>query len=249
MCHDRPTANFFAVGFFYFVIEIFRQINVKNGGFILSESETSKKSRVGVGTILGLLLCIILIPALIINVTLIVKSFLYPEEVPSFMGYKPFIVLTGSMEPVFYSGDLVMVKEVEASSLQIGDVIAFREGTAVITHRIVQVEGAGKDLRFITKGDNNNVNDRRPVTVDQLEGIYLYRISKLGNFAMFMQTPVGMALFIALPLLSFILYDILRRTLFERKKAQRTKELEAELESMRQQLEASSKKEDSTKQE
>ena len=215
----------------------------------MSETESNKKSRVGIGTIFGIILCIILIPALVVNITLIVKSFLYPEEVPSFMGYKPFIVLTGSMEPVFYSGDLVMVKEVEADSLQVGDVIAFREGTAVITHRIVQVEGEGKDLRFTTKGDNNNVNDRRPVTVEQLEGVYLYRISKLGNFAMFMQTPVGMALFIALPLLSFILYDILRRTLFERKKAQRTKELEAELESMRQQLEASAKKEDSTKQE
>jgi signal peptidase len=215
----------------------------------VSETESNKKSRVGIGTILGIILCIILIPALVVNITLIVKSFLYPEEVPSFMGYKPFIVLTGSMEPVFYSGDLVMVKEVEADSLQVGDVIAFREGTAVITHRIVQVEGADQELRFITKGDNNNVNDRRPVTVEQLEGVYLYRISKLGNFAMFMQTPVGMALFIALPLVSFILYDILRRTLFERKKAQRTKELEAELESMRQQLEASVKNEDSTKQE
>lgn len=215
----------------------------------MSEPETNRKSRVGVGTILGIILCIILIPALIVNITLIVKSFLYPEEVPSFMGYKPFIVLTGSMEPVFYSGDLVMVKEVEAESLQVGDVIAFREGTAVITHRIVQVEGEKDKLRFVTKGDNNNVNDRRPVTVEQLEGIYLYRISKLGNFAMFMQTPVGMALFIALPLLLFILYDILRRTLFERKKAQRTKELEAELESMRQQLEVSSKKDNSDKQE
>jgi len=215
----------------------------------VSETESNKKSRVGIGTIFGIILCIILIPALVVNITLIVKSFLYPEKVPSFLGYKPFIVLTGSMEPVFYSGDLVMVKEVEADSLQVGDVIAFREGTAVITHRIVQVEGEGKDLRFTTKGDNNNVNDRRPVTVEQLEGVYLYRISKLGNFAMFMQTPVGMALFIALPLLSFILYDILRRTLFERKKAQRTKELEAELESMRRQLDASSKKEDTPKQE
>ncbi len=222
---------------------------MEQGVLNVSEPETNRKSRVGVGTILGIILCLILIPALIVNITLIVKSFLYPEEVPSFMGYKPFIVLTGSMEPVFYSGDLVMVKEVEADSLQVGDVIAFREGTAVITHRIVQVEGVDQELRFITKGDNNNVNDRRPVTVEQLEGVYLYRISKLGNFAMFMQTPVGMALFIALPLLSFILYDILRRTLFERKKAQRTKELEAELESMRQQLEASAKKEDPPKQE
>jgi hypothetical protein len=70
----------------------------------------------------------------------------------------------------------------------------------------------------------------------------------MGNFAMFMQTRSAWH-FIALPLLSFILYDILRRTLFERKKAQRTKELEAELESMRQHLEASAKKEDSTNQE
>ena len=212
----------------------------------MDSSGTKKKSSGNIGTIIGILLCIILIPALVINLTLIFKSFIYPEQVPSFLGYKPFIVLTGSMEPVFYAGDLVLVKVVDAESLGANDIIAFREGNSVITHRILEVVETDEGLEFITKGDNNNTRDRRPVKAEQLEGNYLFRISKLGTFAMFMQTPIGMALFIALPLLSFIIYDLLRRTVFERKKNQRTHELEAEVERMRKQLAEEPKKVEET---
>ena len=57
-------------------------------------------------TVIGTILCIILVPILIINCILIVKSFT-SEEVPNVAGTLPLIVLTDSMYPVIKSGDLI----------------------------------------------------------------------------------------------------------------------------------------------
>ncbi|MDD4565909.1 MAG: signal peptidase I [Eubacteriales bacterium] len=186
--------------------------------------------------VIGILLCVVLIPMLVINLTLIVKSFTNPEEVPDFMGYKPFIVLSGSMEPVFYSGDLAFVKETPADSLKEGDIVAFREGNSVITHRIMAITAEEDERQYITKGDNNNTEDRIIVTDEKIEGLYLSKISGLGNTAMFMQTPLGMVIFIALPLIFFILYDIFRRRHYEKRERERTKELEEKLAEMQQRM-------------
>ncbi len=140
---------------------------------------------------ISILLCVILIPILVINLTLIVKSFVSPDKVPNFMGYKPFIVLSGSMEPVFASGDLVLVKEVPSDRLKEGDIIAFREGNAVVTHRILTIAEEDGTRRYVTKGDNNNVEDSIAITDEMIEGVYLQKVDGLGNAAMFMQTPLG----------------------------------------------------------
>ncbi len=200
-----------------------------------------KKSRNKVVTIISVIICVILIPILIANLTILVKSFTRPDEVPSFLGYKPLIVLSGSMEPEFYSGDLVLVREVEANTVKQGDIIAYREGESVITHRVIEITTKDGRLYYTTKGDNNNVEDKIPVTEDKLEGKYLFKISGLGNTAMFMQTPLGMLVFIVLPLSSFILYDIFRRRYYERREKARTKELEEELARARQQVESINK--------
>ncbi|MDD3168411.1 MAG: signal peptidase I [Eubacteriales bacterium] len=200
------------------------------------EKMTEKRMSDRVMKAVGILLCVVLIPILIINVTLIVKSFTSPEKVPDFMGYKPFIVLSGSMEPAFASGDLVLVREVAADSLKEGDIIAFREGNAVVTHRIITITAEDGTRRYVTKGDNNNVEDSIAVTDDMIEGAYLLKIAGLGNAAMFMQTPLGMVIFIALPLILFILYDIFRRRHYERREKTRTRELEEELARMRKNM-------------
>ena len=83
----------------------------------------------------GIALCVVFVPLLLINVTLIVKSYTSPDKVPDFFGYKPFIVLSGSMEPSIMTGDMVFVKETDPDSLKVGDVIAYKSGSAVVTHR------------------------------------------------------------------------------------------------------------------
>lgn len=205
-------------------------------GTTKEEKMTEKRTGNRVMQVIGVLLCVVLIPMLVINLTLIVKSFTNPEQVPDFLGYKPFIVLSGSMEPVFYPGDLALVREVPADNLAEGDIIAFREENAVITHRIMAITSEEGERQYITKGDNNNTEDQITVTDEKIEGIYLLKISGLGNTAMFMQTPIGMVVFIALPLILFILYDIFRRRHYEKRERNRTRELEEELARMQQKL-------------
>ena len=47
---------------------------------------------------LGVLLCVVLIPILVLNCILIVQGILNPDKVPSIGKYTPMIVLTDSMD-------------------------------------------------------------------------------------------------------------------------------------------------------
>lgn len=186
----------------------------------------------------SILLCIVFSFMLICNMTIIIKGTLYPERPPSVLGITPMVVLSGSMsgdaEDHIEVGDLIFVGKTEAEELEVGDVIAFMEGKVVVTHRIIEVQtGENGEPEFITKGDANNAQDQRPVTSNNLVGIYKARIPKVGDFALFLQTPMGMVLFIGLPLLAFIIYDIIRRQQYARKESKKTAELEAELERLR----------------
>ena len=120
-----------------------------------------------------------------------------PDKVPDVFGYKPMIVLSGSMETSIHTGDLVFVKMVDTTSLKQNDVIAFRnESNTVTTHRIVEIVYENGKQYFKTKGDANNANDKNLVAMKDVEGLYVARIPKAGNLLMFMQKPIG--LFIAL---------------------------------------------------
>ena len=59
-------------------------------------------------SVIGAILCVILIPVLAINLTLIVKSYTNADQVPSVGGWLPLIVLTDSMYPEIQSGDLII---------------------------------------------------------------------------------------------------------------------------------------------
>ena len=89
--------------------------------------------------IISIIILIILITILFVSVTILIDSCLHPDEVPSFFGWKPFIVLSGSMETQISAGDIVVVKEIDTQNLQKGDIIAFKEDDVVITHRIDEV--------------------------------------------------------------------------------------------------------------
>ena len=75
--------------------------------------------------------------------------------------YQTMTVLSGSMEPTFSRGDLLVVRPVAADSVKIGDVIAFTiPGTQQVeTHRVVEIESRQPALIVRTKGDANNGRD------------------------------------------------------------------------------------------
>ena len=125
-------------------------------------------------------------------------------------GITPMVVLSGSMsgsqDGHIEAGDLIFVGRADPSALEVGYVIAYMSGQTTVTHRITNIDTAENgDISFTTKGDANEVEDSDPVTEDQLIGIYRGRIPRVGDFALFLQQPLGMLLFIGIPLFAFVI--------------------------------------------
>ena len=186
--------------------------------------------------VVGILLCVIFVPLLAFNMTLIIKGAANPDKVPSIFNLSPMIVQSGSMEPEFYKGDLIFVKGVDYEELKVDDVIAFYEGDDVITHRIVAIETQGDSIAFRTKGDNSTSADLLPVEGENVVGLYVGRIGKLGDFAMFLQSPLGMVIFIGTPIILYILFVVIRREIYVKKNLNNAKETPNNLMSENQKL-------------
>ena len=188
-------------------------------------------------TIIGTVLCVILIPILVINCILIVKSFT-SEDVPNVAGTLPLIVLTDSMYPVIESGDLIICRTEEPENIQVGDVIAFFDpagnGSSIVTHRVVEVTEQNGEIAWRTKGDNNNTEDRLLVPADKLVAVYHdTRLAGFGNVALFMQTTPGLIVCVVCPILVLVGYDMIRRRMYEKSNKKDTDQLLAELEELR----------------
>lgn len=188
-------------------------------------------------TVIGTILCIILTPILVINLTLIAKSYLHQDQVPSVGGWLPLIVLTDSMNPEIMGGDLIICHTAEPEEIAVNDVIAFFDpagnGTSIVTHRVLEVVEENGEISFRTKGDNNNAEDKLLVPEDNLVAVYKTRIAGAGNVAMFMQSPTGLVVCVVLPIIMLVGYDLIRRKLYERKRDDDTAALMAELEALR----------------
>ena len=90
-------------------------------------------------TVVGTVLCVILVPILIINLILIVKSFTNKDEVPSVGGIFPLIVLTDSMYPEIEAGDLIINKTIDPEDVKVGDVIEITFGANTSRFEVLSV--------------------------------------------------------------------------------------------------------------
>lgn len=208
---------------------------------------TKKEKKQGkVGTIVGIVLCLLLVPILVVNVTIIIKGLVNPSKVPSVGGYSPLIVLTDSMYPDIKSGDLIFVKTLKAEDVKEGDVIAFFDpdgsGTSVLTHRVVEITETddGKPA-WRTKGDANNTADPTPAPFDNLVGIYKGKIKGAGSVAMFLQSTPGLIVCIAIPLALLVAFELIRRRKYEKSKNKDTEALLEELAALKAKQAASEK--------
>lgn len=192
--------------------------------------------------IISAIILIILLPILFVNGIILIDSFVHPNEVPSFFGWKPFIVLSGSMENEIYSGDLAIVKEVNTEIIKENDIIAFKNNDLVTTHRVVEIVKENGENKYKTKGDNNNIEDSGLVSQEQVEGLYQFKISKLGNLLMFTQTPIGMVICLSTPIALLIIMQKIGSIKETKIKSQKEEELEKEIERLKRQNEELIKK-------
>lgn len=149
-----------------------------------------KKNKKKFPPVLRLILLVICGAVLGVNVYLANAKSLVGNQMPMPFGYGASVVLSGSMEPEFSKGDLIIVGE--ADSYQEHDIVVFQDGASLVVHRIIEIDGE----KIITQGDANNVPDE-PIESSAIKGKVLFHIDKLGTIVSFFKTPVGTVLIIA----------------------------------------------------
>ena len=144
----------------------------------------------------------IILVIIVYNIVLLTISYINKITNVNIFGYKAYIITTNSMEPKIKVGDIVIAKTVKEEELKEGDVITFWQDQEVITHRIVRIEERKDNNYYITKGDNNNVEDPKKVAYEQVEGKSIFTIPYLGKFVGILENRI---IFLIILLVLFIL--------------------------------------------
>lgn len=130
--------------------------------------------------------------------------------VPSVAGYQMYIVLSGSMNPAFDTGSVVFVRPLDPEEITADDIITFSGsggGSVLTTHRVVEVERED-GLKFVTRGDANNVNDPNPVPAANIIGKVHGSLAYLGYMMGFAQTRNGLIVLVFVPGLLVIIFEL-----------------------------------------
>jgi signal peptidase len=107
-------------------------------------------------------------------------------------GYRVYVVHTGSMEPNYRPGDVV-VDGPPPAHVHRGEVITFLHSAYtddVVTHRVVGVTPQGL---IHTKGDANRTADVWDIRPDQVQGRVRFKVPGLGYLFVYFREPTGIA--------------------------------------------------------
>lgn len=147
--------------------------------------------------ILTIVILLIIIPLIIINLTFIFQA---DNGTPSFMSYSMLNVISGSMHDTLDIGDMIIIKQTKEIEEQ--DIVTFIDENSVVTHRIIKIEEINGIKSYTTKGDNNNTEDKKKITTDQIQGKVVFHIRGLGKATSYLQKPQGLLILVSLPILA-----------------------------------------------
>lgn len=151
-------------------------------------------------------------------------------------GYSAYIVMSDSMSKTdFDAGDVILVKRVDPSTLQEGDIIAYESQDSsnygeTVTHKIRSLTvNASGEPGFVTYGTTTNMNDDIIVTYSHVLGKYELCIPKIGTFFHFLKSPLGYAVCILVPFaIILVLQSIHTVKVIKEHRAEKTDAFKAE---------------------
>ena len=122
-------------------------------------------------------------------------------------GFRAYVVHTGSMQPNYKSGSLVIDSGADGD-YRPGEVITFRHSGLtkdVVTHRITDITSAGI---IHTKGDGNGTADVWDIRPDQVRGVVIAGIPYAGYVVVFLQQPAGIISIMLAVVALFLLWGL-----------------------------------------
>jgi signal peptidase len=118
-----------------------------------------------------------------------------PTILHNYFGYKISPILSGSMRPYAEPGDAFVSIDRPASELKVGDIVtlAIENTSDLFAHRIVNVRDFNGQIRIVTKGDANPVEDENPFLVSPSTQVpvTLFRIKEIGHVLVYMTSLQG----------------------------------------------------------
>ena len=97
--------------------------------------------------------------------------------------YEPIAILSNSMTPVYYRGDIVIYSkptDEELKKIEKDTIIIYSREKQIVAHRVIEVREENGNLSFVTKGDANLTPDGDPVPADKVIGVYSCSIKYIG---------------------------------------------------------------------
>lgn len=91
----------------------------------------------------------------------------------------PTVILSNSMYPQIERGDMIISKK-EYKEIKINDIIEYKQGNIYVIHRVVNILNTNNGKLYITKGDNNKYKDSLYVREEQITGVIVATIPKIG---------------------------------------------------------------------
>ena len=154
------------------------------------------------------LITLLLALLLVCNLYLIAMEHFAGVVCPTIFGYSTAVIASGSMEPALSVDDLILNHAQDDYAE--GDIVTFRSGSSLTTHRIVEVTEDG----YVTQGDANNAADLETVSPDAVVGRVVGKIPHVGSALAFLKTPFGMMMLV---FIGFLIIEL--PFLFQRRRA------------------------------
>ena len=179
----------------------------------IKEIKESPKMRF-IGNILYILLFIIVV--LMLVAVLLQRT---TNNSVSIGGYRMFAVASGSMEPKYEIGDVLISREIEPSEIKVGDTVVYKGEAGGFKGKFVthQVEKINKQedgtYKYITKG-LSNIEEDPEISQNQVYGKIIYKIQSLSFVSKLISNIYIFYFFIFVPI-GILIYKQIRRLIKE----------------------------------
>lgn len=162
-----------------------------NGTSLTAKKEGMKLLK-RVVKLIGNIFTVIVILIFVLSVYSLIQYRKNPDKPPAVFGFNTMSVLSGSMRPYLEPGDIIVGRSVKLPDVKPGDVVTYKVGSSIVTHRVVEIVGNGSNRMLMTKGDANNTDDGKPIAEDQLISRVVFRVPYGGYIARFIRSPIGL---------------------------------------------------------
>lgn len=127
-------------------------------------------------------------------------------------GIRVFTIITGSMEPEYEVGDMIISKEVKPEEIKVGDNVVYKGlvddfNGKIVTHKVMEKKKSGGKYKFITKGLNNDIEDPE-ISEEQILGKVTYKTHILSVISKLINNTSTFFFVIFIPFVLLVFFEI-----------------------------------------